>query len=64
MKLPIRNLTKKERKRLQKENRLRSDLEVFLDFHNHKMELLRTISSFLGFAFSALVFLKVFNILK
>lgn len=64
MKLPIRNLSKKEKKRLQKENRLRSDLEVFLDFHNHKMELLRTICSFLGFAFSAMVFLKVFNLLK
>jgi len=64
MKLPIHYLSKKERKRLEKENKLRSDLEVFLDFHNHKMELLRTVFSILAFVFSSLVFLKVFNILK
>ena len=35
--------------------------ERWLDKHNHKMELLRTLSSFLAALFSALVLLKLFG---
>jgi len=58
-----RKLSKKERKELEKKNKLRSDLEVFLDFHNHKMELIRTVIQFIGTVLSTLIALKVFHII-
>ena len=60
----INKLPKKQLRKLMKKNKLRSDFEVWLDFHNHKMELLRTLSSFTGFWISILIALKVFGIIK
>lgn len=56
-------LSKLEMRRLAKQNKLRSDFEVWLDFHNHKMELLRTLFSFVSFIFSTLVLLKLLKII-
>ena len=39
----------------------RGKMEKWLDKHNHKMELLRTLTSFFAAIFSAMVFLKVFG---
>jgi len=58
-----RKLSNKERKELEKKGKLRSDLEVFLDFHNHKMELIRTVIQAVGTVLSTLIALKVFNII-
>ena len=41
----------------------RGRIEVWLDQHNHKMELLRTIGSVLGALAGVCVFLKVFGII-
>lgn len=37
--------------------------EKWLDRHNHKMELVRTVFSFLAFAAGALVLMKLFGLL-
>jgi len=39
----------------------KSNLEKWLDLHNHEMELLRTIGSLIGASMGILVFLKVFG---
>jgi hypothetical protein len=59
----IKKLSKKQLKKLMHKNKLRSDFEVWLDFHNHKMELIRTISSFTGFIISICIAAKVFGFL-
>lgn len=41
----------------------RGRIEVWLDQHNHKMELLRTVGSALGALTGVCVFLKVFGII-
>tara|TARA_Y100001951_G_C11180433_1_gene205627 strand:+ start:72 stop:212 length:141 start_codon:yes stop_codon:yes gene_type:complete len=41
----------------------RGGFEKWLDKHNHKMELMRTLFSFLAAATGSLVFLKVFGII-
>jgi hypothetical protein len=61
--LPITNLSKKQINKLRKQNKLRSELEVWLDFHNHKMELVRTVLSLLGFVASTIVLLKIFKLI-
>jgi len=39
----------------------RGELEHWLDKHNHKMELLRTVTSALAAFTGVLIFLKVFD---
>jgi len=56
-----RRLSKKEIKRLREQNKLRDAFEIWLDFHNHKLELIRTIASFLAFLSSLVVLLKLFK---
>jgi hypothetical protein len=41
----------------------RGFFEKWLDRHNHKMELMRTMFSFLAAATGSLVFLKVFKLI-
>ncbi len=41
----------------------RGKIELWLDKHNHKMELLRTTSSILAALMGVLVFLKIFGII-
>jgi len=41
----------------------KSKLEKWLDCHNHKMELMRTLFSFVAASTGILVLLKVFNLL-
>ena len=38
-------------------------LELWIDKHNHKLELIRTVTSFLGAAVGVLVALKVFGLI-
>lgn len=39
----------------------RSNFELWLDVHNHKLELLRTLSSLLGVILQVFVLLKIFG---
>lgn len=43
--------------------RRRDRLERFIDEHNHKLELVRTVGSIIAAVTGLLVFLKVFNII-
>lgn len=55
--------SRKRLKKLKRQGRLRDGFELWVDRHNHKMELVRTLTSILGLVVSSVVLLKVFNIL-
>lgn len=59
----IPELSKKEKKRLNKLAKLRDPLEIWLDHHNHKLEVLRTVGSVVNAILGLCVFLKVFGVL-
>lgn len=56
-------LTKKQRKKLLARGKLRDPFEIWVDHHNHKLEVIRTCSSLIGMLVSCLVMLKVFGVL-
>lgn len=56
-------LSKKERKRLKKMAKLRDPFEIWIDHHNHKLEVLRTLGSVINAILGLCVFLKVFGVL-
>lgn len=60
--MAIKKLSKKEIRRLEEEGRLRDYMEIWVDQHNHKLELLRTITSFIAAVCSSIVLLKLFHI--
>lgn len=53
----------KKIEKLAKQGRLRDELEIWVDKHNHKMELIRTFTSVLGLVVSSVVLLRVFGII-
>jgi len=55
----MRKLSKKEIKRLEEEGRLRDLVEIWVDRHNHKLELLRTFTSMIAAICSAIVLFKI-----
>jgi len=55
----MRKLSKKEIKKLEKEGRLRDHVEIWVDKHNHKLELLRTLTSLIAAISSAIVLFKI-----
>ena len=56
-------ISKKKIKKLEKEGRLRDGFEIWVDRHNHKMELVRTLTSLMGLVVSSIVMLKVFGLI-
>lgn len=56
-------LSKRERKRLKKLAKLRDPLEIWIDHHNHKLEVLRTLGNLIGTVTGICVFLKVFGLI-
>lgn len=52
-------LSKKQLKKLKEQGRLRDEIEIWVDRHNHKLELLRTFTSLVAAISSALVLFKV-----
>jgi len=58
----MRKLSKKEIKRLEEEGRLRDLVEIWVDRHNHKLELLRTFTSFIAAVCSSIVLLKLLHL--
>lgn len=56
-------ISEKKIEKLAKQGKLRDDLEIWVDRHNHKFELVRTVTSILGLVVSSVVLLRVFGIL-
>lgn len=56
-------LSEKKIEKLTKQGKLRDNLEIWVDRHNHKFELVRTVTSILGLIVSSVVLLRVFGIL-
>jgi len=52
-------LSKKQIKKLEKQGRLRDSIEIWVDRHNHKLELLRTFTSLVAAITSTIVLLKI-----
>lgn len=56
-------LTKKQKKKLLAKGKLRDPFEIWVDHHNHKLEIIRTCSSLISAVVSSMVLLKVFGII-
>jgi ABC-type lipoprotein release transport system permease subunit len=56
-------LTDRQRKNLLSKGKLRDPFEIWVDHHNHKLEVIRTTSSFIGMIVSCIIMLKVFGII-
>lgn len=56
-------LSQKRLSKLKKEGKLRDRVELWVDQHNHKLELVRTINGFIGIMLSSIIMLKVFGVL-
>lgn len=63
MRKNIRTISQKKIKRLEKQGKLRDNFELWVDRHNHKMELIRTLVGLMGLIVSSIVMLKVFDII-
>jgi len=55
----MRKLSRKEIRRLEEEGRLRDLVEIWVDRHNHKLELLRTFTSLVAAICSTIVLFKI-----
>ena len=56
-------LSQKRLDKLKKAGKLRDGFELWVDKHNHKFELIRTLTSVVGLIISSIVMLKVFKII-
>lgn len=56
-------ISTKKRQKLEKEGKLRDSFELWVDKHNHKFELIRTLTSIIGLVISSVVLLKVFELI-
>jgi len=63
MKKRIPKISHKKEKKLAKQGKLRDQIELWVDLHNHKMELIRTVTSIVSLMVSTVVLLRVFGIL-
>ena len=59
----MQKISQKRRKKLENQGKLRDGIELWVDRHNHKLELVRTINGFIGITLSFIIILKVFGIL-
>lgn len=62
--MAIKKLSKKEIRKLEEEGRLRDYVEIWVDQHNHKLELLRTVTSLIAAIASTIVLLKLLHIIN
>lgn len=56
-------LSQKRLDKLKKRGKLRDEFELWVDKHNHKFELIRTLTSVVGLVISSIVMMKVFGII-
>jgi len=61
--MTIPKLSPKKLEKLEKQGKLRDSFELWVDKHNHKFELVRTLTSILGLIVSSIVLLRVFGFL-
>jgi hypothetical protein len=54
-------ISDKTRKRLAKKGKLRDSFELWVDKHNHKFELIRTLTSVIGLIISSIILCRVFE---
>ena len=54
-------ISQKRLEKLKKQGKLRDDFELWVDRHNHKFELIRTLTSIIGLVMSSIIMLKVFG---
>lgn len=59
----MKQISQKRLSKLKKEGKLRDKVELWVDKHNHKLELVRTINGFIGITLSFIIILKVFGLL-
>ena len=59
----IKRISTKKIKKLAGQGKLRDKVELWVDKHNHKMELIRTLTGIIGLLLSSVIMLRVFNIL-
>lgn len=57
------SLSQKRREKLKRQGKLRDNFELWVDKHNHKFELIRTLTSVFGLIVSSIVMLKVFGLI-
>lgn len=53
----------KKLSKLKKQGKLRDSVELWVDQHNHKLELIRTINGFIGITMSFIIILKIFGLI-
>jgi hypothetical protein len=54
-------ISPKKINKLKKQGKLRDNFELWVDKHNHKFELVRTLTSVIGLIISSIILLKVFS---
>jgi len=54
-------LTKRQKRKLLAKGKLRDSFELWVDHHNHKMEMVRTLTGLVGVLLSCIIMLKVFG---
>lgn len=54
-------LSNKKLKKLEEQGKLRDSFELWVDKHNHKFELIRTLTSVLGLIISSIILYRVFS---
>lgn len=57
----MQNISQKRLAKLKKQGKLRDHFELWVDKHNHKFELVRTLTSIVGLIISSIIMLKVFG---
>jgi len=58
--MTIPKISPRKRQKLQEKGKLRDSFELWVDKHNHKFELIRTLTSVLGLVISSIILYKVF----
>ena len=61
--MTIPKISIKKRQKLESKGKLRDPFELWVDKHNHKFELIRTLTSIVGLIISSVVLMKVFGLL-
>lgn len=59
----MQKINNKQKQKLSKQGKLRDSVELWVDKHNHKLELIRTINGLIGITLSFIILLKVFGLL-
>jgi hypothetical protein len=56
-------ISQKRLDKLKKQGKFRDGFELWVDRHNHKFELIRTLTSILGLVMSSVIMLRVFQLI-